>query len=196
MSRANRRSRGRLPRGTWKTMWPCSQPASPSRLRSLAKTVCGNFAHGLAAAGQRDAEVAGRRASAGSSCRRTSSRRSATKCVPRVGVASRSRPWLRRRHAADVADERDARARRALEACRRRGRWRRSTSCRRGCSRRRCRAIRTNDRGRSQHYVVSTPTTSRTASADASNAVCSSSERSSSTICSMPAAPSFTGTPM
>src|SRR4029077_21029083 len=45
-------------------------------------------------------------------------------------------------------------------------------------------------------YVVRTPTTSRTASALAFSADCSSPERSSSTICSIPPAPSLHGTPM
>ncbi len=44
--------------------------------------------------------------------------------------------------------------------------------------------------------VVRTETTSRTASEEAFSSCCSFSSRSSSTICSMPAAPSFTGTPM
>jgi hypothetical protein len=44
--------------------------------------------------------------------------------------------------------------------------------------------------------VVRTPTTSRTASLLARSASVSSSERSSSTICSIPCGPSFTGTPM
>jgi hypothetical protein len=44
--------------------------------------------------------------------------------------------------------------------------------------------------------VVRTPTTSRTASLLARSASCSSSERSSSTISSIPPAPSLTGTPM
>ena len=44
--------------------------------------------------------------------------------------------------------------------------------------------------------VVSTPTTSRTAAELDSSASRSSSERSSSTICSMPPGPSLTGTPM
>ncbi len=46
------------------------------------------------------------------------------------------------------------------------------------------------------HQVVSTPTTSRTAAVDSSSQPRSSSVRSSSTICSIPAAPSLTGTPM
>jgi hypothetical protein len=44
--------------------------------------------------------------------------------------------------------------------------------------------------------VVRTPTTSRTAAAEAARASCSSSVRSSSTISSMPDVPSLTGTPM
>src|SRR5262245_60092319 len=43
---------------------------------------------------------------------------------------------------------------------------------------------------------VSTPTTSRTAAADSRTARRSSADRRSFTISSMPAAPSFTGTPM
>ncbi len=49
---------------------------------------------------------------------------------------------------------------------------------------------------RCPHYVVRTPTTSRTASEDAASACCSSPLRSSSMISSMPLGPSFTGTPM
>ena len=45
-------------------------------------------------------------------------------------------------------------------------------------------------------YALRTPTTSRTASAEAPSAALSSSVRSSSTIASIPPAPSFTGTPM
>src|SRR6266508_5624300 len=48
----------------------------------------------------------------------------------------------------------------------------------------------------SQRDPASTPTTSRTASAERSSSLRSSSERSSSTISSIPPAPSFTGTPM
>ena len=44
--------------------------------------------------------------------------------------------------------------------------------------------------------VVSTPTTSRTASADSFSIVCSSSESSSSITSSIPPRPSLTGTPM
>jgi len=47
-----------------------------------------------------------------------------------------------------------------------------------------------------QSQVVSTPTTSRTASADFPSASRSASSRSTSRICSMPERPSFTGTPM
>jgi len=46
------------------------------------------------------------------------------------------------------------------------------------------------------HQEERTATTSRTASADARSASCSASSRSSSTICSIPPAPSRTGTPM
>jgi hypothetical protein len=49
---------------------------------------------------------------------------------------------------------------------------------------------------RFQRDPASTPTTSRTAPADRPSSVVSYSERSSSTISSMPPAPSFTGTPM
>ena len=55
-------------------------------------------------------------------------------------------------------------------------------------------AVRAGDESCSQ--VVRTPTTSRTASDDVFSACCSSSERSSSTICSMPFGPSLQGTPI
>jgi hypothetical protein len=55
-------------------------------------------------------------------------------------------------------------------------------------------AVRAGDERGSQ--VVRTPTTSRTASDDVFSACCSSSERSSSMICSIPFGPSLHGTPM